>query len=74
MDLNISKGTLSIYRNGEKATISINPAETFRQLQNRIHEAGAAAGSSFGWKAARCSVCRDCWRKAYTDPRSYHCG
>lgn len=34
--LNISSGTLSIYRNGEKASIEVNSEETFAQLRARI--------------------------------------
>ena len=34
--LNISDGTLSIYKNGEKATIQINKDETFGDLRARI--------------------------------------
>ena len=34
--LNISSGTLSIYRNGEKAVITIDENETFNTLQDKI--------------------------------------
>ena len=37
--LNISDGTLSIYRNGEKATIQIKKDETFGDLRSRISSA-----------------------------------
>ena len=37
--LNISDGTLSIYRNGEKATIDVNSDETFAQFRARIASA-----------------------------------
>ena len=37
--LNISDGTLSIYKNGEKATIQIKKDETFGDLRSRISAA-----------------------------------
>ena len=45
--LNISDGTLSIYRNGEKATIQIKKDETFGDLRSRISSAFADVDLTF---------------------------
>ncbi|MEI3269709.1 MAG: flagellar filament capping protein FliD [Candidatus Gastranaerophilaceae bacterium] len=45
--LNISDGTLSIYRNGEKATIQIKKDETFGDLRSRISSAFADVELTF---------------------------
>ena len=37
--LNISSGTLSLYRNGQKSTIQVNAGETFSQLRSRVNGA-----------------------------------
>ena len=37
--LNISKGSLTVYKNGEKATIQIDSNETFQDLQSRLSSA-----------------------------------
>ena len=45
--LNISDGTLSIYKNGEKATIQIKKDETFGDLRSRISSAFADVDLTF---------------------------
>ena len=45
--LNITNGTLSVYRNGEKATILIKSDETFGQLRSRIATAFADVDIEF---------------------------
>lgn len=35
-DLNISEGTLSLYRDGEKAVFNIDPEKTFRDLKSEV--------------------------------------
>ena len=45
--LNISDGTLSIYRNGEKAAIDIHSDETFTDLRSRIAAAFADVDITF---------------------------
>ena len=45
--LNISDGTLSIYRNGEKATIDVHSDETFAQFRARIASAFADVDITF---------------------------
>lgn len=45
--LNISSGTLSIYKNGEKATIQVDENETFGQLQSRIASAHSGVDIKF---------------------------
>lgn len=45
--LNISSGTLSIYKNGEKATIQVDENETFGQLRSRIATAHSGVDIKF---------------------------
>ena len=45
--LNITNGTLSVYRNGEKATILVKSDETFGQLRSRIATAFADVDIEF---------------------------
>ena len=40
--LNISSGSLAVYRNGQKATIQVNKDETFNQLKTKINNAFSA--------------------------------
>lgn len=45
--LNISDGTLSVYKNGQKATIQVKKDETFGQLRSRISTAFADVDIAF---------------------------